>query len=167
MNRYEEQPPDSADGSQPADLGYEIGKTDTATTEALTRLLEYMRRLRRTGAETRGWTRHTLENIDEKLLALDHLDKHHTGEAILADLVAWETHILQIIRHYMQEASDTINRIKTLNPPLTTNQLRPFIQAVETDRTDTIAALDPLTKALERLSVYKRRGAARSPKSAA
>lgn len=164
---HEEQSSDSANGSHPAHLGYEIGKTDSATTEALTRLLEYMRRLRRTGAETRGWTRHTLENLDEKLLALDHLESHQSREVILADLVAWETHILQIIRHYMQEASDTINRVKTLNPPLTTNQLRPFIQAVEDDRTDTIAALDPLTKALERLAVFKQRGAARSPKNAA
>lgn len=148
------------------DLGYEIGKSDSATTEALTRLLEYMRRLRRTGAETRGWTRQALENLDEKLLMLDHQAAGESSHAILTDLVAWESHILQIIRHYMQEASDTIHRIKMLNPPLTTNQLKPFIQAVETDRSETIAALDPVTKALERLSFHKKSGASR-PRNAA
>lgn len=149
------------------DCGYSISQTDLASKDALTRVLEVLRRLRRTGAETRGWTRQTFETLDEKLHALTHLSDRESGQAILADLVAWEGHILQVIRHYMQEASDTINRIKTMNPPLTNNQLRPFIEAVEADRAETIEALGPLTEAIEKLAGHKRSNTRPSSRNAA
>lgn len=147
--------------------GYELGSTDSAVKEALGRVLDYLRRLRRTGAETRGWTQNTRQHLDEKLAALKSLAGKQGGEALLADMVAWEGHILQVIRHYMQEVSETINRIKMLNPPLNANQLKPFIQAVECDRAETIEALEPLTRAVEELSRQKRSRAANRPKSAA
>ncbi len=149
------------------DLGYSISETDQAAKEALARVLEYLRRLRRTGMETRGWTRQTFETLDEKLHALTHLAEPGSSQTILSDLAAWEGHILQVIRHYMQEASDTINRIKTLNPPLTANQLRPFIEAVEADRSETISALSPLTEAIERLALHKRENTRPSSQNAA
>jgi hypothetical protein len=151
-----------------SDCGYEIRSSESAASEALERVLGYLRRLRRTGAETRGWTQNTRDHLEEKLRALAALGKKAGGEAILADLLAWEAHILQVIRHYMQEVSETINRIKTLNPPLTTDQLKPFLQAVESDRSETITALEPLTLAVEALSRHKQsRAAANRPRTAA
>jgi len=138
------------------ELGYSISDTQHAAREALERVLEYLRKIRRTGMETRGWTRQTFETLDEKLHALNHITNPESSQTILGDLAAWEGHILQVIRHYMQEASDTINRIKTMNPPLTNNQLRPFIEAVEADRSETIKALSPLTQAIEQLAAHKR-----------
>ena len=135
--------------------GYQIGDTDAAVKEALNRVLEYLRSLRRAGAETRGWTQSTVGQLEEKLVALRRISKGESPEAMLSDLLAWEGHILQVIRHYMQEVSDTMNRIKTLNPPLTTNQLRPFLQAVEDDRTATIQALTPITQAIEKIAQWK------------
>jgi hypothetical protein len=135
--------------------GYDISREDGATLEALNRLLDILRRLRHTGAETRAWTRQTLAHLQEKLKALDEVKEPGTGIAILSDLVAWEGHILQVIRNYMQEVSETVLRIKTLNPPLTAEQLRPFIQAAEDDRTQTIQSLVPLTAIVEELGRRK------------
>lgn len=142
---------ETADG----DVGYEIGQADAAARDAVTKVLDILRRLRRTGAETRGWAEHALNQLNEKLEVYNGLADRSAGSALLSDLMAWEGHILQVVRHYMQEAADTMNRIKILNPPLSAQQLRPFLQAVETDRALTIESLNPLTDAVEALARLK------------
>src|SRR5262245_38644094 len=83
--------------------GYEVGGAGVASLQALERLLESLRRLRRTGAETRAWTFHTIDHLTSKLHTLEDRGTAAANSAILVDLTAWEGHILQVIRHYMQE----------------------------------------------------------------
>jgi hypothetical protein len=55
----------------------------------------------------------------------------------------------------MAESSELLSQMKSLNPPLSSEHLKPMIRAMEHERDATIASLNPLTERLDQLGQLK------------
>jgi len=155
-------------GAQPghtirASVGYQFSQTDSEAKKALAIAFEVVKRARRAGAETRHWTldashkTRTLFQQSRNLVSVQPPDTRYplTLEKRLNELTLWENNILQALRSYITEMGQHMNNLKLLNPPLSSHQLSPFIEALASDRRITLAALEPLTKNIEALVSLK------------
>lgn len=139
-------------------IGYSIQHSDQAMKKALGKALDILRKLRWSSAQTRNWitqiqidTRQKMEKmkypgIGQKLKGRAAIEKQ------IREITEWETDILHNIRQYMNDSSDLISQMKTLNPPLTSENLKPFIDAMQRDRLATMSILNPITDSIEQMA---------------
>ncbi len=143
-------------------VGYRIADSEAMIKEALHRAFHLVTRARHFGAETRQWaqqTMHQTENLVHRAKQLRRLtlranDFDQTLQEFI-ELNGLENKILQMLRHYIGEITNINALLKLLNPPLSSQQLKPFLEAVTSDRRTTIASLEPLTMAVEQLNAIK------------
>jgi hypothetical protein len=135
-------------------FGYHFSQTQEEEKKALHKAFELVRNTRLAGAEMRLWVHKTCMQTKILLRQISE-NKLLTKEQKLAELRHWENTILSCLSSYMNDTSDFLNQLKFLNPPLRSEQLKPFYQAMESDRQVTINALDALTKAVAEITAYK------------
>jgi hypothetical protein len=123
--------------------------------KALLNALDYLRKARWAGAETRDWARliqlETKNNID----GIKQRGSKNTLEQNLQSVSLWENQIRSTIQTYMQDSTEMLLKIRLLNPPLTSENIKPFIDAIEKDRLATIAKINPLTACLDQLALLR------------
>lgn len=128
-------------------IGYRIVDEKAEINKALHAAFELVKKMRRQGSAVRFWAGQTNREINTLL----------TAGSPTFDINHWETNIMTNLRSYMQISSDLLNHLKSLNPPLTMQHLRPFKEAMDLDRRVTIDALDPLTKTLNQYNATHER----------
>ena len=136
-------------------MGYQVSQTDHAVEKALLKALDYLRTARWSGAETRNWALHIQENTKRKIDGLKQAGPTNTLEKNLRNVSEWDHHIRQTINFYMSESNEMLLKMKLLNPPLTTENIKPFIEGIEKDRLATMELLRPLTLCLDQLVLLK------------
>lgn len=144
---------------QGREFGYQISKTDEAVKKALVRALDLLKKMRWSGAETRIWTAQMEIDTKQKVEKLKYSSPNESGikgvEKKVREITEWERNILYTIRRYMSESTEMINQLKTLNPPLSSEHLKPFVKAMERDRENTISALNPVASNIDELAFLK------------
>jgi hypothetical protein len=140
-------------------LGYRIDKSDEAVRKALTRAIDLLKRMRWLGAEIRVWAAHIETDIKQKLESIKYPDagkneKFQTEKKVI-ELSELESYILHTVRRYMSESNDLMNQLKTLNPPLTSEHIKPFLNPMLKDREATLSALNLLTRSIDELASLK------------
>jgi hypothetical protein len=138
-------------------LGYAFGQSDEAEKKALQTAHALLRQARELGAQTRLWTIRTLSETREKVAKVRVLgaDGRPSADEGLLELTSWENEILEHLRVYMRSVSTLLSQLQELNPPLTSHQLRPYLQNVQMERQQTLISLAPLTKAVEELAALR------------
>jgi predicted nuclease with TOPRIM domain len=140
-------------------LGYQFANIEQITKEAVKEAYDLVVMGRNEGAKMRMWAHETnkltQEMADWAYQILQELNekKYITREVKrkLRELGEHEAKVLQEVHKYMGGMAQIVDRLKGLNPPLKSVELKPFIDAVKEDRERTIFALDVLTSHLERL----------------
>jgi len=115
------------------------------------------------GITLRAWVEEAKSKTDYLLKLSEHLAprKENSGglqnkdQQALSDIVFWENEIAQVVRSYFLKISDLMNRVKVLNPPLTSQQLDPYIEAILADRRKTLSTLEPLSAVIEKIAKLK------------
>lgn len=141
--------------------GYDLHQSDQVAKDALTTAFELVKKSRRSGAETRLWAAELFSKIrkllwvsQQKAILKQRQDPDQINKKI-GEITCWETDIFQILRSYMTTSSEILTRLKALNPPLDSSQIKPFLEAVEMDRKGTMVALEPLAKKMHELALIK------------
>lgn len=138
-------------------MGYQFSQSDHAVEKALLKALDYLRTARWSGAEVRDWAKNTHENLRQKI----GLVKQHNSEVSLVhklrEIHEWETTLKKSIQDYMYNSTEMLSKMRLLNPPLSTENLKPFIDAIEKDRLVTISALRPLMELIDQLALLQDR----------
>ncbi len=75
----------------------------------------------------------------------------------LREIHEWETTLKKSIQDYMYNSTEMLSKMRLLNPPLSTENLKPFIDAIEKDRLVTIGALRPLMELIDQLALLRDR----------
>lgn len=139
------------------ELGYKFSQSDHAMENALLKALDYLRAARWNGAETREWAKITQEDLRKKM----GLVKDHNSDASLIqrlrEINEWETSLKKSIQDYMYNSTERLSKMRLLNPPLSTENLRPFLDAIEKDRLLTISTLRPLVEMIDQLALLRER----------
>lgn len=135
-------------------IGYQISDSHAAEKMALSDAFELVRRARETGAQTREWANRTLWESRTLIKRLNK-DVGRTVASKLWEIACLESKIILGLRNYMNETSEFMNKLKPLNPPLRSDQIKPFMEAIVSDRNVTLQAIDMLTKIVTQMSEYK------------
>ena len=144
-------------------LGYRISQTGEAAKIAFGLATDLVKEAFETGTHLRTWCIETKEKTHQLLKLSNHLisqepDKKITAEEIqeaILDVVRWENEISGSIRNYFMKISNQLNRLKSLNPPLKSEELDPYVEAILSERRATMAALEPLGEVIEKIAQLK------------
>lgn len=139
------------------ELGYKFSQSDHAMEKALLKALDCLRTARWSGAETREWAKNKHDDLKQKM----GLVKQHNADTSLIhklrEIHEWETELKKSIQDYMYNSTEMLSKMRLLNPPLSTENIRPFIDAMEKDRLMTISALRPLVEMIDQLALLRER----------
>lgn len=135
-------------------IGYHIANSHVAEKRALAEAFELVKKARESGAKMRVWI-HETQLETQYLLARVRKDGALTAAMKSWEVACLESKIVNGLRNYMNDTSEMMNNLRPLNPPLRTDQLKPFMEAMTSDRTITIQKMDLLTRAVADLTAYK------------
>jgi hypothetical protein len=150
-------------GSINPDYGYLISQTDEVIKHALEKAQRIANKACLLGAETREWSEKAhLETRKRIQLLRDHKWTESSQELRngfshkkIWEMNKWEAEIQFLIKNFMNESTELTNQLKTMNPPLKTEHLRPLINMAEQDRNHSVLILSQLTKSLDELAALK------------
>ncbi len=135
-------------------IGYQITNSHVEEKRALAHAFELVRRAREMGAHTREWANRAMWE-SRTLMGRLRKDTGTTVAAKLWEIACLESKIITGLRSYMNETSELMNGLKPLNPPLRSDQLKPFMEAMVSDRNVTVQSMDMLTKIIGELTAYR------------
>ncbi len=140
-------------------LGYRISQTEDVAKVAFGFASDLVRKAISMGAELRVWGSDTKDKTHQLLKLGDKFSEenldHKKVEAAIAEVLRWEDEISRSIRTYFIQISDLLNKLKKLNPPLKTEQLDPYLEAILADRRATMAALESLSGVIHKITELK------------
>ncbi|MCG3205314.1 MAG: hypothetical protein KCHDKBKB_02033 [Elusimicrobia bacterium] len=135
-------------------LGYALNQSKDQEKKALELAFDLISQSKRKGLNMRDWAGQT--NLSSQKL----LEKIQEKSQISLPVQLWEISnlekkILVGLRDYMSDISDKLIRIKSLNPPLKSDQIKLFLEALVAERDLTVTALAPLTQTVASLNEIK------------
>lgn len=119
--------------------------------------------MNREGQKTRDWGRNLHSKIEDFLITAqsDFERNHFAGEnlkrSLLDSVLTFEEDIKETVRAYFFTVSENMGRMKKLNPPLTNQELEPFVRSLNEDRRLTVISLDLLRLGIGKLQTFKTR----------
>src|SRR5262249_27609293 len=117
---------------------------------------ELVNRIRRSGAEARVWAARTNEQARRVLTRLRKIPASLSGaqpllERQFVEMAAWQDNVSRTINGFVDKSEDLLSALKQLNPPLTSERLKPFRDAIQSERRITLHSLEMLGKTVEEL----------------
>ena len=149
----------------PNPIGYKLSNSEEEIKKALRRAFDLVQKSKVMGLETRGST----NKIQQELLLLfqtirplvkpgkEELNRAEDLQYNIQKLTSWESLTIQVLRGYMDQTSQLLQNLKLLNPPLTNAHLKPFMEAMLSDRRMTIDTLGPLNNSIEKVQLLKKK----------
>jgi hypothetical protein len=140
-------------------IGYGISDSADAVKTALGLAADLVSEGAALGMNLRSWgidareKTHRILKMGERMSEGSDVPLH--VQELIAEVLRWEQEISGSIRHYFMQISDLLNHLRMLNPPLNTEQLDPFVEAILTDRRATMAALEPLSSTVQKIATLK------------
>ncbi len=135
------------------ELGYNISDSAERQKKALYRAFELVRKAKQTGAEMRSWILQT--EVECRKLVINLKKKRGQVEDKIWNLGCLENRIAADLRTYMNSMAEIVSELKPLNPPLKTDQLRPFAEAILADRRLTVDSMSALMESANSVTAYK------------
>jgi hypothetical protein len=115
-----------------ATVGYPLSQSQEQEHIALNAAFELVRKAKHLGLQTRMWVEDARRHTEQLL---------HWGSEEQAWL-DWKDKVLSVPHAYLNEVDRLIKIFDTLNPPLKTEHIRPFLEAIAWDRQITVEAIE-------------------------
>ncbi len=149
-------------------LNHSIQKTpisvwEKATYHAVRKAYDLVITAREKSAHIRTWAIDAIRDVDSLVQWIDDFQNKELPDTPnatqfqrkISELNEQESKVLTIIHRYLKEMSVYKNELKLHNPPLTSQQLQPFQNAIEDEKRRTIASLGVLMSHIETLTRRK------------
>lgn len=127
-------------------LGYQIAHFRESSGRAVQEAYQWIVAAHAEGAKLRIWCH---KNLNKTISLAD--------KGNIEEINSHCEKALGKFNNYMEEINNTFVQLQKLNPPLTTNQLEPFMNALKIDKEKTILAMDTLSPYLDQLTKRKSR----------
>jgi hypothetical protein len=139
-------------------LGYDLQNTEQARQQAVHDGFDLVKQARRAGLEIRAIAQQAAVKsaalVAEARQARCSADEDNwsSGAAALENRArALQQDVAGRFRSYLEDVAQVLGGLQALNPPLTSEQLQPFMEAALADRQTTLAALDPFSRMMDLL----------------
>ena len=138
------------------EFGYLVGDTDKMVANAIKRGFELVNRVRLAGTQTKTWAQQTLQETEEIITGVNQFITNNGPQVMkpalasknMWEIAYWENEISRKIRVYFLEVSNQMSELKKLNPPLSSNQLEPYLTTMLSERRKILHDLEPLSKVI-------------------
>ena len=135
-------------------LGYRLDQSMKEEKKALHFAFGLVKDAKMLGKELRDWARQ-MSFTGEVVLRKIQSQEINNNEK-LNEINNLESLVMMGLRSYMTQISDITNSLKSLNPPLKTDQIRPFSLVIIADRNLTVKAMEPLTRVVGAIENFKK-----------
>lgn len=140
-------------------FGYGIAETDNAAKTALGLASDLVSEASALGSHLRSWGIEARERTRQLLKLGDQMSRGMETplnvQEFIVEILKCEQNISGSIRQYFLKISDLLHHLKMLNPPLTSQQLDPYMEAILADRRVTMVSLEPLSDTIQKIAALK------------
>jgi hypothetical protein len=144
----------------PMGFGYSVAETQTATKAAIKQARQMSSDVTKKGMEMRRWSVDLRNRLDKFINA----SFQSTSAAVTMKTAGqFELEIGRSVREYFASIAQGMVGLKSLNPPLSNEQLDPYLEEMLDDRRRTMVDLEPLSRYLNQLQDLKSRLAVLKP----
>jgi len=113
-------------------LGYPINQAQEQEHAALNHAFQLVRKGKHLGLQTRLWVEEARRHTEQLLHWGAEDDAWHN----------WKAKVLSVPQAYLNEMENLVRRFAPLNPPLKTEHIRPFLEAISLDRQITVESME-------------------------
>lgn len=135
-------------------VGYQLDQTVDHEQKALEIAFELVREARQLGRDIRIWTSQ-MNSTGQLILKQIRIGSLLSRQAQIPEINLLEKKVMEGLRSYMNGLANLTNALKPLNPPLRSEQISSFKEAIVADRNLSVESMAPLTKTIAAIMLLK------------